>query len=125
MKHRNPSSQPVQEPGWQLLGDKALPVSTDLQDATSDWLLRLLRPHGLREDFLNKLIASAKEAALRAAQADSVEQARHLHVLVYMRNGAFADQTWGFFRIEKIEEPKDGQETSGHAIDFYLYQEGR
>ena len=124
MKHMDPSSRPVQEPGWQLLGEQVLPIGTDLQDATCDWLLRLLRPHGLHEDFLNKLIDSAKEAVLRAALADSVEQTGHLHVLVYIRNGASAVQTWGFFRIEKIEEPKDGQDTPGHAIDFYLYPEG-
>lgn len=124
MKHMDSSSQPVQEPGWQLLGEQVLPMGTDLQDATGDWMLRLLRPHGLHEDFLNKLIDSAKEAVLRAALADSVEQTGHLHVLVYIRNGASAVQTWGFFRIEKIEESKDGQDVPGHAIDFYLYPEG-
>jgi hypothetical protein len=125
MKHMDPSSQPVQEPGWQLLGEQVLPVGADLQDAISAWLVRLLRPHPLHEAFLDKLIDSAKEAVLRAALADSVEQTGHLHILVYIRNGASAAQTWGFFRIEKIEEPKDGQDIPGHAIDFYLYPEGR
>lgn len=124
MKHMDPSSQPVQEPGWQLLGEQVLPLGADLRDAISDWLVRLLRPQPLHKDFLNKLIDSAKEAVLRAAHTDSVEQTGHLHVLVYIRNGASAVQTWGFFRIEKIEEPKDGQDVPGHAIDFYLYPEG-
>ena len=124
MKPMDPSSQPVQGPGWQLLGEQVLPVGADLQDAASDWLVRLLRPHRLHEDFLNKLIDSAKEAVLRAALVDTVEQTGHLHVLVYIRNGPSAVQTWGFFRIEKIEEPNDGQGVPGHAIDFYLYPEG-
>jgi hypothetical protein len=124
MKHMDLSSRPAQEPGWQLLGEQVLPVGTDLQDATRDWLLRLLRPHGLHEDFLNKLIDSAKEAVLRASLAGSVEQTGHLHILVYLRNGASAVQTWGFFRIEKIEEPRDGQDVPGHEIVFYLYPEG-
>ncbi|HSK65335.1 MAG TPA: hypothetical protein VK888_00285 [Anaerolineales bacterium] len=124
MKHGNPFPQPVQEPGWQLLGEQVLPLGADLQDEISEWLIRLLRPHSLHEDFLNKLIDSAKEAVRRAALADTVEQTGHLHVLVYIRNGESAVQTWGFFRIEKIEEPNDGQDVPGHAIDFYLYPEG-
>jgi hypothetical protein len=124
MKHTDHFSQPVQEPGWQLLGEQVLPVGTDLQDTISDWLVLVLRPHQLNEAFLTKLIESAKEAVLRAALADTVEQTGHLHVLVYIRNGPSAVQTWGFFRIEKIEEPKDGQGVPGHAIDFYLYPEG-
>ena len=125
MKHMAPSSQPVQEPGWQLLGEQVLPVGADLQDAIGDWLVRLLRPHPLHEAFLARLIDSAKESVLRAALTDPVEQTGHLHILVYIRNAASAVQTWGFFRIEKIEEPKDGQDVPGHAIDFYLYPEGQ
>ncbi len=124
MNHKDPSTQPVQEPGWQLLGEQVLPVGADLQDAVSDWLVLVLRQHRLHDDFLNKLIDSAKDAVLRAALAESVEQTGHLHLLVYIRNAGSAVQTWGFFRIEKIEEPKDGQDTPGHAIDFYLYPEG-
>ena len=124
MKHMDPSSQPVQEPGWQLLGEQVLPVGADLRDAISDWLALLLRPQQLHEAFLTKLIDSAKEAVLRAAHADSVEQTGHLHVFLYIRNGASAVQTWGFFRIDKIEELKDGQDAPVHAIDFYIYPEG-
>jgi hypothetical protein len=124
MKYIEPSAQPVQHQGWQLLGEQVLPIGTDLQDAIGDWLVQLLRPHQLHEAFLNKLIDSAKEAVLRASYADPVEQTGHLHILVYIRNGASAVQTWGFFRIEKIEELKDGQDVPGHAIDFYLYPEG-
>jgi hypothetical protein len=120
----DPSNQPFQKAGWQLMGEQVLPIGTGLQDVLVDWLLRLLRPYHLHKDFQDKLINSANEAVLRAALADSVEQTGHLHALVYIRNAASTVQTWGFFRIEKIEEPKDGQDTPGHAIDFYLYPEG-
>jgi hypothetical protein len=124
MNHKDPSSRPVQEPGWQLLGEQVLPVGADLQDAIGDWLVKLLRSHQLHEAFLNRLVDSAREAVMRAALAGPVEQTGHLHVLVYMKMGASGVQTWGFFRIEKIEESNDVQEVPGHAIDFYLYPEG-
>lgn len=124
MKHADSASQPVQEPAWQLLGEKILPTGADLQDIFFIWLAALLHPLHLHEAFLNKLLDSAKESIHRAVQVDTVEQSGHLHMLVYARSRISPSHTWGFFRIERIEDPHPGQDTPRHVINFYLYPEG-
>ena len=34
------------------------------------------------------------------------------------------EQSWGFFRVEKIRDPAEGALMHGPLIEFYLYREG-
>lgn len=124
MKHTSHSSHTIQEPGWECLGEQHFTSSADIQDEVSIWLASRLQSIHLHMDLLSKLLVSAGEAVRRAIQAASVEQTAHLHILVFIRSGASAGQTWGFFRIEKIEDLRPDPTSPGHAIVFYLYPEG-
>ena len=53
-------------------------------------------------------------------------QHQHVHLLAYTsRSHHPKGQTWGFFRLEKLENPAAGQIEPEHSIEFYIYPEGR
>ncbi|HLF74429.1 MAG TPA: hypothetical protein VI524_08795 [Anaerolineales bacterium] len=125
MKHTDPSLNSVSGPGWQLLGELELAVDPGADRTVSKWLTVILSPLNLHEEFMSKVLRSAEAAAARAMQTETVIKFQHTHLLIFIpaerpSNG----QTWGFFRIEKIETPTDEESTQDHAIEFYLYLEG-
>lgn len=115
----------VSKPGWQLLGETQL-----LADATADtintWLAQILGPLNLQPDFVKQLLLSVEGVSLRAIHSNTSLEFEHVHLCVFApidvkRNG----NTWGFFRIEKIDSMEPNQDEPDHTVEFYLYLEGQ
>lgn len=111
--------------GWQILGELELPASANIQAALHAWLPEILHPLGLQAELLDKITASAQDAAVRAVRAGTMPRYEHIHLTVFIPSEREEKkQAWGFFRLEKIEDIKDEQTDGDHAIEFYLYGEG-
>ena len=111
-------------PGWQMLGELELPIDVSVSTAIHAWVMEVLGPLRLRADFLNKLSASAQEAAARALQMDNVSESGHIHLVAFAPAHVTAKAgTWGFFRIEKFESGVSNT-SPDHTIELYLYLEG-
>jgi len=111
--------------GLQILGELELTVDPDIESTVSKWLALILSPINLHADFLNKVLKSAEEAISRAMAAEGVRKFEHLHLLVFMPAVHTQNNpSWGFYRIEKVEKAA-GTPNPDHAIEFYLYQDGK
>jgi len=123
VKKNKPSSNNFPGADWQILGELELPVgSSNADDAIKARLMEILNPLNLHADFLNKILKSAQDAAARVMQNGM--ELEHIHLLVFApKDRSSKRQTWGFFRIEKIEGAAD-VDSPNHAIEFYLYVEG-
>jgi hypothetical protein len=110
--------------GWQLLGETELSAGSNT-DTIGTWLVELLTPLNLQADFVNQVLNSAQDAALRALQSNTGTSFERLHFSVFSPNELAAhSNTWGFFRIEKIDGPDPNKERADHVVEFYLYLEG-
>jgi len=120
----NPSINPVPHSDWQIIGTLELQDDLNTDDTIAVWLLEFLKFMNLHTDFSSKLLRSAQEAISRSRQNEKMTQFKHtsLTVLVLTDRGP-NDQSWGFFRIEKIGSETEGF-SSDHTIEIYLYQEG-
>ena len=124
MKHIH-SSQKFSETDWQTLGGLEVRSDSDIERTIQAWLNKTLGPLGLHSDLLERILRSACEAATRALQLknDGVGF-KHIHLLAFSSyNGETKRQTWGFFRLEKLEAATD-VDSPNHSIEFYLYLEG-
>ena len=125
MKNIHPSHK-FSETDWQTLGDLEVRSDSDIERAVQAWLDKTLRPLALHSDLLDRILRSACEAATRALQhKDPGTGLRHVHLLAFSSHrGEAKRQTWGFFRIEKLEAVVNTY-SHNHAIEFYLYPEGQ
>ena len=111
--------------GWQILGELELPAGASVEDALYTWLTEVLHPLHLQPELLNKILVSAQEAVARAAHTGIVEKFEHIHLMVLVPAARREqERTWGFFRLEKIEDAKAPRTAGDHAVEFYLYGEG-
>ena len=126
MEKSKPFSSNFLGADWQILGELALPVGSNADDRITVWLAETLNPLNLHADFVNKVLKSAQDAMARAMQVEFVTEFAHIHLLVFApADRASKGQTWGFFRISKIEGAKGDESPPDHAIEFYLYVEGQ
>ena len=96
-----------------------------MDDAIHAWLTEVLDPLNLYTDFLDKILQSAQDAATRVWQAEPRMESEHIHLFIFVPHDYFSKgQTWGFFRIEKIENATGDKTAHDHAIEFYLYVDG-
>jgi hypothetical protein len=111
---------------WQFLGELELPAGADLDGTIRVWLMELFDPLALHGDFLNRILKSAQDAAARVFQSETAEKYDHIHLVIYgPREQVSTPGTWGFFRVEKVENTAEEPSTVAHSIEFYLYMEGR
>jgi len=111
--------------GWQILGELELPVGASVEDTLNSWLTKILQPLHFQPELLNKIIVSAQDAVARSVHAEIMDKFVHIHLVVFVLSERDAkEKAWGFFHLEKIEDPKDEQAGGDHAVEFYLYGEG-
>jgi hypothetical protein len=111
---------------WQFLGELELPAGASLDDAIHTWLTNLFDPLSLHGDFLNRILKSAQDAAARVFESESAGKYDHIHLVIYgPREQGSKPGTWGFFRVEKVENRAEEPSTAAHSIEFYLYREGQ
>lgn len=110
-------------PGWQILGDLEFPADSSMPVSIPIWIRDTLASLHLQADFLATIANSAQESARRALQAGHVSTIGHLHLIAFApADNHLRAGTWGFFRIEKLENATDSS-FRDHAIELYLYQE--
>ncbi len=116
---QNPRSE------WQLLGELELPPGENLDGPIRTWLAGLFDPLALHGDFLDRILNSAQDAAARVFLSESAEKYDHIHLVIYgPRDQDSKPGTWGFFRVEKVENTTEEPSTAAHSIEFYLYRDG-
>jgi hypothetical protein len=112
---------------WHFLGELELPAARANPDETiRTWLTNLFDPLALHGDFLNRILKSAQDAAARVFLSESAEKYDHIHLVIYgPRDQGSTPGTWGFFRVEKVENTTKETSSPAHSIEFYLYREGQ
>jgi hypothetical protein len=122
----NPSQNEISGIDWQVLGKLELPFGSGADGAIESWLVETLSLLNLRTDFLNKVLKSAQEVAVRSMQAKVVIRFQRVRLVVFApADYAPKQQAWGFFRIERDENVDTDGTSLNHAIEFYLYREGQ
>ena len=117
-------SDPSSTSNWQMLGELVLPIGSDANDLLSVKLTELLAPLELHEKFLNRVLKSAQNYAGRALTPDAGIPFGEIHLYIFGSNERMSKgQTWGFFRIEKIDSDEQNLAYPDHTVEFYLYRE--
>lgn len=99
---------------WKLLGKLELPVGSPMEEKINVWLMEILHPLNLQEDFFNRILK-----AVHAVHVEKMTDFELVSLFVYSPSELSQGQTWGFFRIDKA-----GNKSSSHqSIEFYLYLE--
>jgi hypothetical protein len=97
-----------------------------MDESIHAWLTKLMDPLTLHGDFLNRILKSAQDAAARVFENESAEKYDHIHLVIYgPQDSGVKPGTWGFFRVEKVENTIEEPSTAAHSIEFYLYREGQ
>lgn len=126
MNTTDSSPHPATSPGWRLFGELELPAASGANATIQVWLVDMLASLHLRADFVERLLNSALEAAVRILQSNTGSSIGHIHLSIFAPNEiASPGSTWGFFRIEKIDSTDLGKDHPDHAVEFYLYPEGK
>jgi hypothetical protein len=111
---------------WQSLGELTLSNESADKEQIHLWLTGLLLSLSLHPDFLDRIVKSAQDAAARAFQNETAGKADHIHLVIYgPRDQGTKPGTWGFFRVEKVENTTGEPSTAAHSVEFYLYREGQ
>src|SRR5690242_5884573 len=109
---------------WQMLGELMLPIDSDTNELISARLAELLAPLELHENFLNRVLKSAQNYVRRALTPDADVPFGEIHIFIFGPNERMSKgQTWGFFRIEKIDSHDQNLADPDHTVEFYLYRE--
>ena len=125
MKTANAPHPPASGSDWRRLGELELPPGDAVDPAIQAWIAPVLDPLNLSPDFLERVVKSAKESAMRYLQPEAGVTPGHIHLSIHTpRQHLIKGKTWGFFHIERIENRGEALDDRGHAIDFYLYVEG-
>ena len=125
MKRFHLSPNEKTEASWQISGELELPVGSAADEHMETWLEELLSRLNMQADLVNKIRKSAQEAMARSGSPEEQTGGyRSVHLLVlipaeYASNG----QTWGFFRIEKVDVERTNDGFQRYVIEFYLYLE--
>lgn len=128
MKHVDmSSSNKPSESEWQILDELKLPIGTEDDRVIDTWLAEILSPLNLQADFINRILKSAQAAMARYRGSTGPEIViGYIHLLVFAPRSHILDgKTWGFFRVEKIENAREVKNPPDHSIEFYLYIEGK
>ena len=109
---------------WQMLGELILSVGSKPDDLIALWLKELLAPLHLHENFLTRVLQSAQNYAGRALRPEADVPFSHIHLSIFGPDERTSKgQTWGFFRIEKIDNTGENLAHPDHTVEFYLYRE--
>lgn len=87
--------------------------------------MKILDPFRLPEEYVSKILKSIEDAANRVLSPDAVERHfEHLAIVILTPAGQQSDrQTWGFFRLERMESKEKSADSKSYHIEYYLYPE--
>lgn len=119
------SSERLSAPGRRILAEVKVPVDQRFELQVNTWLVEALAPLNLEARFSQRILDSAADAAQRLAACGTALTEALVHLILSGPEGVWGErQTWGFFRIEKLEGLGSGAAESDHSIELYLYIEG-
>jgi len=122
MQNVNRTIRPDSNQDWQILGELELTVGLASDPVVRKWFPVILGFLSLPTDFNNKVLKSVQATISRAMRVECVMKSEHIHVIILVPEKLeWSNQSWGFFRIERIGEDKTAPD---HTIEFFLYQEG-
>ncbi len=126
MNPSDPSTHNSPNADWLLLGELKLLNDANTHVRVNAWLLETLSPLNLHVDLLDTICKSTNDATTNLVGSNpAMLQFEHIHLLVFSQSRqASGLQTWGFFRIEKVEPALEDSNPSDHSIELYLYLEG-
>ena len=111
---------------WHVFGEFELLTGVDTRSGVKAWLLETLAPLDLHVAFLNKVLKSANESAMHVLYSETLIENQPIRFLIYIPlYHPVNTQTWGFFRIEKVEIAAKNEISPVHTVEFYLYLEGQ
>ena len=111
-------------PGWQLLGQIEL-LADATTDSVSTWLIACLASMNLPPDFVTILLDSVHEVTLRVLDPNGGTDNKHVHLAILaLKQRSEHSNSWGFFRIEKIDDTEWNKTHPDLTVEFYLYLEG-
>ena len=117
-------SDPSLTSSLQMLGELIVPVGPSPHEFLSAWLTELLTPLHLPEEYRQRVLKSVQSYVERALSADGGAPFGHLHLSIFgPKERTSSGQTWGFFRIEKIDSAGQNATHPDHTVEFYLYRE--
>ena len=110
---------------WQVSGELQLAAGSNPDGSIRQWLMKILEPFRLPEEYVSKILNSIEDAASRVLSPDTVEgQFEHLDIVILTPAGQPSDrQTWGFFRLERMEGKTKSTDSKRYRIEYYLYPE--
>lgn len=109
---------------WYMLGELVLSTGSSPDELISAWLTELLAPLDLHENFLKRVLESAQNYIGRVQSPDVSVPISHIHLSIFGPNERTSKgQTWGFFRIEKLDSAEHHVTHPNHTVEFYLYRE--
>jgi hypothetical protein len=110
---------------WQISGELQLAVGTNPDATIRQWLMKILEPFRLSEEYLSKILKSIEDAASRVMSPETVGgQFEHLDIVILTPAGQPSGrQTWGFFRLERMESKAKSMDSKSYHIEYYLYPE--
>lgn len=123
MNQTIPSHPHRATPVWQNIGEMTLPARPDDSDAILSLLEEKLKPLQLPVDLSDRIVRSIQEVSGRAMMGGL--RMEHIHLFIFVpANYGITRSSWGFFHIERINA-KDDSSFHSHAVDLYLYPEGK
>jgi hypothetical protein len=126
VKQLDSSPRKFSNTDWRRLGEHKVRAGSDVPGSITAWLTQTLKPLNLPTDLTGKILRSAHEAAARALHLDESSAGYgHIHLVALAQgNHTGKGQTWGFFRMEKLEASPTGASPPDHSIELYLYIDG-
>lgn len=126
MNSNEPQSENASASNWQILGQLELMADSPADGYLRGQLFAILEPLRLHESFQNKLMLSAEEFTTRALNSITASGHGHVHLIIFVQpERASNGESWGFFRIEKIDNAEQNPIHPDHVVEFYLYLEGQ
>ena len=121
----NLSHKPLQSTDWQISGELQLAVGSNPDGTIRRWLMKILEPFRLPEEYVSKILKSIEDVTSRVLSPDTGDgQFEHLNIVLLTPVGQPAErQTWGFFRLERMESKEKPKESKSYRIEYYLYSE--
>ena len=79
----------------------------------------------LPPDFVTILLDSVREVTLRVLDTNGGTDNKHVHLAILaLKQRSEHSNSWGFFRIEKIDDTEWNKTHPDLTVEFYLYLEG-
>lgn len=110
---------------WQILGELQLRVGSGFNGTIDQWLMIILNPLNLPDDFVGKIQKSIEQAAAGVLHPDTAgAKLEYLEVVVLAPTEQISQgKIWGFFRIERTSTDTRNENANGHRVDYYIYRD--